>query len=339
MAGGESPQAFLLQLSGQLLLLRCVGVAADLRLADKLSHGPLSCEQLAETSGIAPGRLFRVLRLLASHEIFAEQADGRFALTARAECLQEDRPGSLWPLFSRGWQDISWQAIGALPAALRSGETAFELAHGAAFFDYLAGNAESGQAFDQAMALVAAAENPVIAANFDFSRFRCIADIGGGRGGLLGAILAAHTQPEGVLFDQPQVLEDPRDLLAAGVAERCRLVAGDFFSAVPAGAELYVLKRIIHDWDDADAIRLLGNCRAALGDKGRLAIIDAVMTPGNAPDPNKGTDVSLMVLTEGRERTAEEFAQLLQSAGLRLVAIHGLPAPASLSIIEAVAAS
>ncbi len=334
----DSPAGFLLNLSGQLLLLRCVGVASELRLADRLESGPADCRTLAAAAGVDASGLYRVLRLLASHEIFSEQADGRFALTARAECLLSQRPGSLHPLFCRGWQDISWDAIRALPDAMVSGETAFELAHGQPFFDYLAAHAESGQAFDAAMALVAAAENPAIAKAWDFSRSARIADIGGGRGGLLAAILAEHPQPSGILFDQAQVLAEPRDLAAAGLLDRCELVAGDFFREVPAGADIYLLKRIIHDWDDDQAVALLENCRRALSAQSRLLIIDAVMQPGNAPDPNKATDVSLMVLTEGRERTADEFEALLHAAGLTLAAIHSLPQPASLSVVEATAA-
>jgi hypothetical protein len=334
----DSPAGFLLQLSGQLLLLRCVGVAAELRLADRLESGPQDCETLAAAAGVDARGLYRVLRLLASHEVFAEQADGRFALTPRAECLVSTRPGSLYPLFCRGWQDISWDAIRALPDALASREIAFELAHGQRFFDYLATHAESGQAFDAAMALVAAAENPAIARTWDFSGSPRIVDIGGGRGGLLAAILTGHPQATGVLFDQAQVLAEPLDLDAAGLRERCELVAGDFFDGVPALADIYLLKRIIHDWDDDRAVALLRNCRQAMSDQSRLLIIDAVMQPGNAPDPNKATDVSLMVLTEGRERAADEYEALLRKAGLMLVAIHDLPPPATLSIIECASA-
>jgi len=279
------------------------------------------------------------MRLLASHEVFAEQADGRFALTPRAECLLSNRPESLRPLFCRGWQDISWDAIRALPDALVQGEIAFERAHGQPFFDYLATHAESGQAFDAAMALVAAAENPAIAEAWDFGGYRQIADIGGGRGGLLAAILAENPQATGLLFDRVQVLAEPANLSDAGLLDRCELRAGDFFEQVPAGADAYLLKRIIHDWDDERATALLRNCRRAMNGRSRLLIIDAVMQPGNAPDPNKATDVSLMVLTEGRERTALEFESLLQAAGLRLVGIHPLPQPATLSIVEAVNAS
>lgn len=331
----ETPAAFLLELSSQLLLLRCVGVAAELRLADRLESGPLDCDALADAAGVDSRGLYRVLRLLASHEIFAERPDGRFALTARAECLLSERPGSLHPLFCRGWQDISWDAIRALPDALASGEIAFELAHGQPFFDFLAANTASGQAFDGAMALVAAAENPAIAKAWDFSRSARIADVGGGRGGLLAAILAEYPQATGLLFDQAQVLADPGELAAAGLLERCELVSGDFFREVPPGADTYLLKRIIHDWDDDKAVALLKNCRRAMGRESRLLIVDAVMRPGNAPDPNKATDVSLMVLTEGRERSADEFERLMRAAGLALEAIHGLPGPATLSIVEA----
>ena len=332
------PAAFLLAVSGQVLLARALGVAAQLRIADLLSDGPKDAAQLGRASGSDAPALYRILRLLASHEVFAEDESGRFRLTPRAELLREDLPGSLHSLFSAGWQDPAWAAFAELPAAVRNGEVAFELAHGSSFFDYLAAHPRSGNAFDRAMALVAAAENPVIAASFDFSRFTQVADIGGGQGGLLAAILARHPGVRGLLYDQPQVVADPAELRDAGSLDRCDIQAGDFFERVPAGVDLYLLKRILHDWDDATATRILRRCREAMPADGRIAVVDAVMLPGNAPDPNKATDVSIMALTPGRERSRPEFEQLFAAAGLRLVAVHALPLPATLSIIEACAA-
>ncbi len=334
MDSSKSPRGFLLELSGQLLLIRCVGLAADCGIADYLANGPRSCAELAEHSGLSADAIYRILRFLASHEIFREEDDGRFALTPRAACLQQTAANSLHALFASGWQNLSWDTLRALPSALRVGENAFEQAHGEGFFDYLATHPRAGAAFDQAMAMVAAAENPVIAENFDFTNFRYIADIGGGQGGLLAAILQQYPSTRGMLFDQAQVLEKRRDLETTAVQDRCELIAGDFFDSVPSGADLYLLKRILHDWDDAAAINILQNCRAVLEDEGCIAVIDAVIEPGNDPDPNKATDVSLLALTQGRERTAEQYAALLKAADLRLTHIHRFPPPATLSLVQ-----
>ena len=166
-----------------------------------------------------------------------------------------------------------------------------------------------------------------------------VADIGGGQGGLLAALLGKHPQLSAWLFDQPQVLEDPTALVSANLLSRCRLLAGDFFVEVPTGADVYLLKRIVHDWTDEEALSILRNCRDAMPPSGRLVLIEAVMQPGNAPDPNKALDVSIMVLTHGRERTAAEFSALLEQAGFALSQVTALREPASLSLVEAVPSS
>lgn len=335
MSAPPAPGEFLLGVAGQVLLARCIGIAARLGLADRLAAGPADAASLAAASGVRADGLYRVLRLLASHGVFREHADGRFALSPRAELLRREAPGSLYALFSAEWQDLAWDAYRRLPDALVSGEPAFELAHGEEFFTFLAAHPDAGAAFDAAMARISAAEEPVIAAGFDFARFGCVMDVGGGSGGLLAAVLARYPEMSGILFDRPQVVAEPRALAAAGLLDRCRRVPGDFFGPLPTGADLVMLKRIVHDWTDADAVRLLANCRAALPPAGRLLVIDAVLAGAGLPDPNLATDVSLLVLTRGRERTAGQFEALLDAAGLRLVAIHALPPPATLALVEA----
>jgi hypothetical protein len=328
-------QNFILGIRNQALLARAIAAAAALGIADRLAAGPMTVAELADRCDAQPEPLYRLLRTLAGHGIFVEENDGRFALTDGAQPLRSEVPGSLYPLLAGGFPALVWASYNELEAAVRTGEVAFERAHGAGFFDYLAAHPDANASFDQAMALVAATEQPLIASSYDFARFGTIADIGGGQGGLLAAILSRHTAAHGLLFDQPQVIGAPVELQAAGVLDRCELVAGDFFAAVPTGADLYLLKRILHDWDDEQALAILRVVRAALGDSGRLAVIDAVMLPGNAPDPNKDLDLNIMALTGGRERTAAEFATLFDAAGLELEAIQPLPAPATLSIVEA----
>jgi multifunctional cyclase/dehydratase/O-methyltransferase len=330
-----NPETRVFEIVSHVLLARVLGVVAELGIADLLAQEPLSAEELAGRVAADADALYRLLRMLASHGFFAERDDGRFELTPLAQTLRSDHPGAIRDLLAQPWQDLAWDTYRALPAAVRSGEVAFELAHGRGFFEHLAAHPEAGAAFDRIMATVAEPENAVIAAQYDFGRMHRVADIGGGHGGLLAAILKRYPHLRGVLCEQPQVLEDPSYLKDAQVLDRCELVPVDFFDSVPPGCDLYLLKRVLHDWDDDQAVQILGNCHRALAPGGRLAVIDAVMLPGNAPDPNKTLDVSIMVLTRGRERTGADFERLLSAAGLRLLTILPPSPPSTLSIVEA----
>lgn len=335
VSAAKDARAFLLGVRSQALLAQAIAAAAALGVADALAERSMTPDELARHCDAAPDALYRLLRTLAGHGVFAEDELGRFQLTETAQLLRTDVPGSLRPVLAGPFPSLIWQCYGQLEAAVRQGGVAFEHVHGANFFDYLAAHPAANASFDAAMALVASVEHPVIAARYDFSAFARIADIGGGRGGLLAAILTRYPSASGVLFDQAQVIARPAELEVAGVLDRCQLIAGDFFQAVPAGADLYVLKRILHDWDDEQAGVILSRLRASLHAAARLIVIDAVMQPGNAPDPNKDLDLNMMVLTGGRERTAEEFAALFDAAGLELTGVHPLPSPVSLSVVEA----
>ena len=170
-------------------------------------------------------------------------------------------------------------------------------------------------------------------AGYDFAGARTVVDVGGGQGALLAAVLAAHPQARGVLFDQPEVVAGAAPLLrAAGVADRCAVVGGSFFEAVPDGGDVYLLSRVIHDWDDAQATTILRACRRAMGPAARLLLVERVLAPGNTPDPNRFSDLNMLVMLGGQERTAAEFAALYQAAGFRLTRV--LPLPAAVSLIE-----
>ena len=328
-------RAFILGVRSQALLAHAIAAAASLGVADELVDGPLPIDDLARRCGAVPDALRRLLRALAGHGLFAENDAGEFTMTPGAEPLCRSAKGSLYPVLAGAFPALVWGAYRELETAVRTGDVAFELAHGAGFFDYLAANAAANQSFDAAMAMVAAAEHPVIAEHFEFERFPLIADVGGGRGGLLAAVLGRYPDSRGLLFDQPQVIASPSALEEAGLLNRCELAAGSFFEAVPAQADLYLLKRILHDWDDAAALRILRTVAKAMRPGARLLIIDAVMLPGNAPDPNKDLDLNMMALTGGRERSEADFRALLNAAGLELATIHALQEPVTLSIVEA----
>lgn len=329
-----TPRDFMLQAVGGLLLLRALGIVAELRIADLVADGPRTMAELARATGAHEASLYRVLRMLGGHGVFAEDGQGRIALTPRADILRTDHPDSLRESFCLAWQDLQWATAAQLPDAVMRGDVAFERAFGQGFFDYLASHPEANAVFNRRMAAVSREENPSIADAYPFGDFARIVDIGGGRGGLLAAIMERHPDVNTVLFEQAGVLEDPEDLAAAGLLGRVELIAGDFFDAVPPGADLYVMKRVLHDWEDARATQILANCRAAMRPGARIAVIDAVMKPGNAPDPNKHLDLMIMALTPGKERTAAEFESLFAGAGLRMTRIVAPAAPALLSIVE-----
>ncbi len=335
MTETASKNAFVQEVSNQILLARALGVVAELGIADLVAGQPRTVDELAAETNTHRESLYRLLRTLAGHGIFAEDDTGHIELTPRAEVLKSDHPDSVRDLLCLDWQNIFWETFRALPDAVRSGEIAFERAFGQGFFDYLKAHPKANAIFDRRMARVSLAENSKIAEAYPFGDFARIIDVGGGRGGLLVAILKQHPSLAAVLYEQAQVLADPADLHQAGLLDRVELMAGDFFTEVPSGADLYVLKRIIHDWDDARAVEVLQSCRDAMDETSRVLVIDAVMKPGNEPDPNKDMDLGIMALTPGKERTEAEFRALFEPAGLRLTRIIATQAPSTLSILEA----
>ncbi len=337
-ADTQTPQSKILGITGQVLTARCIGIVAELDVAEHLANGARTAEALAADCGVHGPTLYRILRYLASIGIFAEDDSGAFKNTDASQVLRDSVPDSVRMLVRQQWQDVTWDVYRALPEAVQSGETAFDLAHGAPFFDFLAHQPHLNVLFDGAMAMMSGPENGVIARTYPFPENARVADIGGGQGGLLAAILQAHESVTGVLFDQAQVLENPAHLKSAGMADRCELIAGDFFKDAPPECDVYVLKRILHDWDDGDALRILQTLRGVLTPESRIVIVDALIKPGNAPDSNKYLDVGVMTLLRGRERTEAEMKALCQSAGLRVETVYPPEPPSTLSLTVAKAA-
>lgn len=329
-----NPHAQVLGITGKILPARCIAVAAELGIADHVAEAPKTARDLAALTSTHAPSLYRMLRYLASIGIFREDDDGAFHNTPASETFRDGVPGSVRSMVRQSWQDVIWDTYKALPDSLTSGTPAFTLAHKDPFFTYLANNAEQGALFDESMAMMSAAENSVVASTYPFGDVTTVYDIAGGRGGLLAEVLKTHDHITGVLFDQKQVLAEPEHLAAAGVLDRCELMDGDFFESVPGGGDVYLLKRILHDWSDADAIKILKNVRAAMTAEARVVVVDAVIKSGNDPDPNKYLDMGIMTLLEGRERTAEEFETLFAKAGLKLLRILPTPAPSTMSIVE-----
>ncbi len=295
-------------------------VAAKLGLADILKDGPQPVEALAATTGANADALFRVLRALASLGVFAEDAEGRFALTPLATLLQHDHPYAVraQALF---FGDEPYRAWGELYSGVMTGANAFEQVFGAPHFEYLAEHPAQNEIFNRAMSASSRQAAAAIAGAYDFSTAATVVDIAGGQGVLIAAILRANAGLRGVLFDQPHVVADALPLLkAAGVAARCELMSGDFFVSVPSG-DIYTLRHILHDWDDEHAIAILRSCAEAMAPGGRVLAIESVIEPGNDPSPAKFLDLMMFVMNGGRERTAEEYRRLFAAAGLNLTRI------------------
>jgi hypothetical protein len=300
-----------------------------------LADGPRTAEEIAEAVGADAPLLRRVLRGLALDEVLAEQ-DGRFALTPLGECLREGVAGSLrGPVIVRG--ELYYEAAAGVLQTVREGGVAFEHVHGEPFFDHLAREPEVEAAFQASMAGRAAQEAGDVVAAYDFAGVRRLVDVGGGQGVLLAAILRSAPQLRAVLVDRPMVIERAQAWLAQEqLGERCELVPGDFFASVPDGGDAYLLSRVIHDWDDEDARRILVTCARAMTAASRLLLVEAIV-PERAQDRPEAVrmDLHMLMLLGARERTEAEFRRLLGGAGFEVRRVVPTRSPAGLSVIEA----
>jgi hypothetical protein len=313
-----------------------INVAARLGVADQLADGPRTAAEIAELVGAHPRALHRLLRLLADFGVFEELGERRFALTPLSELLRRDQEGSMRGLVMMLEAPFIRDAWTHLIEAVTSGNAAFDHAHGKQLFDYLREHPDDAAVFDQAMVGASRQLVASILEVYDFGEYRTLVDVGGGNGALLAAILARNPGSRGVLFDLPEVAARAGGLLeAAGVADRCEVIAGDFFESVPRGGDAYVLTQIIHDWDDGAALRILQNCRAAMADDARLLLGEAVLPDGTEPSLAKVIDIEMLVIG-GQERTEAEYRELLERAGLRLTRVVSSAGPHS--VIEAVPA-
>ncbi len=316
-------------------MTQCLYVAAKLGIADLLKDGPRPAEELAQASGAQPSALFRLLRALAAAGVFQQLPDARFALNPAAEYLCRDAPGSLhaWAILAGEQPYPAW---GQLLHSVQTGDTAFEHLHGMTHWQYLAANPEASRVFNEAMSENVRASTAAIVAAAEFSRFACIVDVGGGQGTLLAAILRANPAVRGVLLELAQVVPSARELLqAAGLADRCEVVAGSFQEAIPGGGDAYIFKDVLHNWDDATATRILRNCRQARQAGHTLLIIERVFPSGRLALGPALVDLRMLVMIGGRARTVEEYQPLLSAAGFALTRVS--PTGTQYQIIEALA--
>lgn len=334
------PPIALYQLAVGHYFSRALHLAAKLGLADQLKDGPRDSRDLARSTETHAPSLNRLMRLLASVGVFAEQEDGKFALAPLGEYLRAGVPGSMRAsvmLFAGvGIQD-SWKE---LEYCVRTGEPAFRKeSPDADAFSQMAKNLEMAAVFDEAMATFAPITSAAVAAAYDFSAFRTVVDVGGGNGALLIGILKANPNLRGIVFDQPHAAKRAMDRIAAeGFSARCEAVGGDFFKEVPAGADACVVKHVIHDWDDARAVAILKNCHRAMRSNGKLLIVEGVYPPRiDQSDVSRGAaanDVNMLVNTGGRQRSEAEFRALYDAAGFKMTRI--VPTPARVCVVEGV---
>ena len=332
---GESSSR-MLQMLNSFLLVQGLHVAAALGIADRLADGAKGVDELANASGAHPASLYRLLRMLAGAGVFSEEADGRFALTPLGGSLRSDGPESVrdWALFV-GAPEM-WETWGKLRESVMNGEAAFPRTHGMALWEYLAERPELGSPFNRWMSRQSDQHNAAVVASYDFSPFRVVADIGGGQGSSLAAILRANPTVRGILLDLPEVVAHPAPLEEAGVAERCKVIGGDMLQGVPTGADVYLIKRVLMDWGE-QAARILRNCAGALPEDGKVLAVEMVLPPGNDPSPGKAFDMLMLLVHAGaRIRTEAEFRDLFAAAGLRLTRV--IPTPSPNSILEGVRA-
>jgi SAM-dependent methyltransferase len=305
--------ADLLRLVNGHQVARAIQVAAELGIADELAGGSRGVDELAAATGAHEPSLYRLLRALAAVGVLREEEGRSFALTELGQHLRSDGPQSVagWAAFA-GTPSI-WAAWGALDHSVRTGENAFAHVHGADVWTYRAQRPEESARFDRAMASHTGRASDAVLEAEDFARFSLIVDVGGGNGTLLAKILARNTQARGIVFDQPHVVAE------AVVPERCEAIGGDFFEAVPEGGDAYLLKAIIHDWEDRESVLILQSVRRAIVPDGRLFLVEWLLGDPNERPAAKFSDLNMLVAPGGRERTIDEYGSLFQQAGFELV--------------------
>lgn len=328
------PGAQLFQMLTGKWVSQALYAAATLGIADLVVEGARTAEQLAEATGSHPRSLQRLLRSLASVGVFHETGDGRFEQSPISELLRTDVPGSLRANAMFFGVRSTWRPWGEILHSVRTGKPAFDHVYGMPIFDYYQQDLEEAAIFNQAMTGLSKMVASAVLEAYDFSGIRKMVDVAGGHGMLLKSILGRYPDMQGVLFDLPKVIEGARAAAGDnGVAGRLEFVAGSFFESVPTGADAYIMKHIIHDWDDERAVAILSTCRRAIPSDGRVLLVETVVPGPNEPSLAKLLDLEMLVLPGGIERTEPEYAELFRQAGFRLSRV--LRTESFMNVIEA----
>ncbi len=313
-------------------LSRAVSAIAELGLADLIQGGqPQPVEHLANATKTHEPTLYRILRFMAGHGLFQETGNRRFDHTPLSAALRTDAPGS-YCAAARLFYPVS-AAWDGLHHSLQTGEPGFNKVFGAPIFEYIPTHPELGPVFDAGMTSMNFYETDAMLDACDFTGISVLADIGGGNGSLISAVLARHPNMTGILFDLGHVVGRAKEnLKAAGLGSRCNVIEGSFFETIPAGADAYLFRHIIHDWTDEQCIQILGHCRKVIPADGKLLIVDCVVPAGNAPSLSKNMDITMLTFTGGQERTETQFRSLLKASGFELKSIT--PTTSIISVVE-----
>ena len=325
----------LLELIAIRLISESIYVAAALGLADLLADGPKNVEELAKTTGVGASSLRRVMRALVTFDVFAQDSDGRFAMAPTGEFLKRETEGSLHSaaLFFGGERGAKVDEL--FLHCVKTGDTAWKTISGGNWISWLQSNSEWNSLFNMMMTAFSTLHLTGVLEAYDFSYASRIVDVGGGHGKIISEILKRYPRTHGVLFDLPHALEGGRKTIAqAGLTDRCEVASGDFFVSVPSGADVYVLSRVIHDWNDEKAIAILKVVRKAIAPTGRLILLEVMLRPGQTKVYPVLSDLNMLVRTGGCERTEEEYRTLYDSAGFALTRTVATIAPTGTTVIE-----
>lgn len=317
------PVGALFALAGSYVMSRALHAAARLGVADQLATTPMHIGELASAVGADRVALCRLLRVLVAHGIFHETENDHFVLNAQAEPLRKDSPQSVLPFILSTGSEWSQQLWNGAMHAMQTGRPAFDHVFGTTLFQFFQRNPEAGAVFDEGLACLARHVAPAILDAYDFTRHSRIVDVGGGSGMLLATILRASEPSRGVLLESAPVIERAGKVFTAlGLGDRCELVVGSFFEAVPEGGDAYVLKNVLHDWQDEQAIEILKNCHRAMAPNGRVLIVEAIVGAEGAEAFPALMDLNMLMTTGGVERTESQFRELCTRAGLKIDAIE-----------------
>jgi SAM-dependent methyltransferase len=320
-------------LANAFRISRAVHIVAELGIGDLLKDGPRNAADLAAATDMHPRALYRILRTLAAVGVFHEDNDRHFSLTEMGKCLRSDVPDSVLDWTRYIGRPYVWANWGQLMHATRTGKSVFEHVHGVEAWEYRANHPDENLIFDRAMAEISRGVSEGIANGYDFCAFETMVDVGGGQGALLARVLQNCPKLKGVLFDQPQVVANAGKLMQnAGVQDRCEMVGGSFFDKVPAGYDGYMMKAILHDWDDEPSIEILKRIREAIRPNGKLLVVDRVLGGPNEDPEAKLSDLHMLVSLSGLERTRAEFEELFDASGFKLQKVF--PTGTRYSVIE-----
>lgn len=329
----QAPQILFQMLTGAWVS-KGIGIVAELGIPDYLETGPKSVSTLATETATHEDSLYRVLRMLASTGVFVELPERSFALTPVSRLMLTSNPRGMRNFVRMAMFGEHWNAWGSLIDVVRGGGIATDIAEGCDIWEYYLRNPERAAIFDASMTDFTMQTNAAVVAAFDFGQHQKVCDVGGGHGWLVRAVLEANPALHGIVFDQDYVAEGARKMLAeAGLEQRTSCVGGSFFESVAEGADLYMAKNIIHDWNDEKSLMILRNIRKVIPANGRLLLVEVMVGPANVPEPGKFMDVNMLAMTGGRERTADDFAVLFAASGFRLGQV--IPTQGLMNLVEA----